>query len=71
MNKISRRTVFGRGRSGGQRLAIGLNTTKAWKIYKTSNLQFRFNADIKGFENGDLSKVTWSSDGAHLIAGGV
>ena len=54
----------------GQRVAVGFNNKQGVEIYETSNLQFRFNADIKGFDNGDLSKVTWSSDGAHLIAGG-
>jgi WD40 repeat protein len=55
----------------GQRLAIGFNNKVGVEIYETSNLQFRFNADIKGIDNGDLSKVTWSSDGAHLLAGGM
>src|SRR6202042_819523 len=40
-------------------------------VYDAATLSFRFAADTKGVDNGDLSKVAWSSDGTRLIAGGT
>ena len=39
-------------------------------VYKASTLKFLFSADVKGLDNGNLSKVAWSSDGKRLIVGG-
>jgi Caspase domain/WD domain, G-beta repeat len=54
----------------GKLVAVGFNDSLAVEFYDASTLAFRFSADTKGFDNGDLSKVTWSGDGARLIAGG-
>jgi WD40 repeat protein len=56
--------------SRDQLVAVGFFDTKAVDIYDASTLSFRFAADTKGVDNGDVEAVAWSSDGAHLIAGG-
>ena len=47
----------------GQLIAVGYSDSQAVDVYDASTLQYRFSADTKGFDNGNLSKVAWSSDG--------
>ncbi len=55
----------------GELIAVGFSDSRTVDVYDTSRLTFRFSADTKGFDNGNLSKVAWSSDGTHLFAGGA
>jgi WD40 repeat protein len=55
----------------GQLVAVGFHDTQAVDVYDASTLNFRFAVDSKGIDNGNLSKVTWSRDGAKLFAGGT
>jgi len=54
----------------GQLVAVGFNDKQGVEVFDAATLAFRFSADTKGLDNGDLSKVTWSGDGAHILAGG-
>jgi WD40 repeat protein len=54
----------------GELIAVGFSNSRAVNVYDASTLQFRFSADTKEFNNGNLSKVAWSGDGNHLVAGG-
>jgi WD domain, G-beta repeat len=54
----------------GELIAVGFSDSRTVDVYDASTLQFRFTADTKEFDNGNLSKVVWSSDGARLVAGG-
>jgi WD40 repeat protein len=54
----------------GQLIAVGFSDSQAVDVYDASTLQLRFSADVKEFNNGNLSKVAWSNDGANLVAGG-
>lgn len=54
----------------GQLVAAGFSDSRAVDVYDALTLQFRFSADTKNFDNGNLSKVTWSRDGTRLFAGG-
>ncbi len=55
----------------GQLVAVGFHDTQAVDVYDPSTLDFRFAADTKGIDDGNLSKVTWSRDGLKLFAGGT
>jgi hypothetical protein len=55
---------------GGQRVAIGFSDSAKVEVYKASDLGFDFAANTNGINNGSLNKVTWSSSGQRLIAGG-
>jgi WD40 repeat protein len=39
-------------------------------FYDVATLSFRFSADVKGIDNGNLATVAWSTNGTHLVAGG-
>jgi hypothetical protein len=52
-------------------LAVGFSNSQEVDVYDSTTLNFRFSADVKGLDNGNLSKVAWSSDGTHLLAGGA
>jgi WD40 repeat protein len=54
----------------GQLVAVGFSDSQAVDVYSASTLKFLFTADVKGLDNGNLSKVSWSSDGKRLIVGG-
>jgi hypothetical protein len=54
----------------GQLIAVGYSDSQAVDVYDASSLQYRFSADTKGLDNGNLSKVAWSRDGTKLFAGG-
>jgi Caspase domain len=54
----------------GQLVAVGYSDSQAVDVYDASTLQYRFSADTKGLDNGNLSKVAWSRDGSRLFAGG-
>jgi Caspase domain len=51
-------------------IAVGYSDSQAVDVYDASSLQYRFSADTKGLDNGNLSKVAWSRDGTKLFAGG-
>jgi WD40 repeat protein len=55
----------------GQLVAVGFDASTGIDVYDASTLKFRLAADTKGLDLGDLSSVTWGSDGARLIAGGL
>jgi hypothetical protein len=54
-----------------QLVAVGFSDSRAVDVYDASSLQYRFSAETQAFDNGNLSKVLWSSDGKHLLAGGA
>ncbi|HUD88585.1 MAG TPA: caspase family protein [Xanthobacteraceae bacterium] len=54
----------------GQLLIVGIYDVNKVDVYDAATLTFRFTADTKGLETGDLSGVAWSSDGASFVAGG-
>ncbi len=54
----------------GQLLAVGFSDSRKIDIYDAATLNFRFTADVKGVDNGNLASVAWSSDGTRLFAGG-
>ena len=55
----------------GQLIAVGFYDSTKVDIYDAATLRFRVAADTTGVDNGDLSSIAWSSDGAHLVAGGL
>jgi hypothetical protein len=54
----------------GDRIAVGFNDSTAVEVYSAKDLQRLFPADTADVDNGDLSAVAWSADGARLYAGG-
>jgi hypothetical protein len=52
------------------RLAVGCQDSIAVDVLSASDLKRLFSADRPGIANGQLSLVTWTSDGALLAAGG-
>jgi WD40 repeat protein len=54
----------------GHRVAVGFEDSTAVEVYDATTLKLRFAADTKGVDNGELSTVSWSADGAKLYAGG-
>jgi hypothetical protein len=54
----------------GQQVAVGFSGSTKVDIYDAATLSFRFATATKGVDNGDLSAVGWTNDGAHLVAGG-
>ena len=55
----------------GSLLAVGYNDKTAVDIYDAKTLTWRYAADTKGFKNGHVGAVAWSSDGKRLYAGGT
>jgi WD40 repeat protein len=53
----------------GDRVAIGFEDTPAVEVY-SGKLAWRFPADTKNVDNGNLSSVAWAADGTRLYAGG-
>ena len=49
---------------------MGINDKPKIDFYDAETLNFRFSADAKGIDRGDLSSVAWSGDGTHLVAAG-
>ncbi|MFY9892593.1 MAG: hypothetical protein WAK63_00475, partial [Xanthobacteraceae bacterium] len=54
----------------GDRIAVGYKDSTAVEVYRAEDLQLLFAADTAGVDNGGLSAVAWSADGARLYAGG-
>jgi WD40 repeat protein len=54
----------------GDRLAVGYDDTTAVSLFDGRTLTPLPGPDTRGIDNGDLSKVAWSADGATLYAGG-
>ncbi|MGP0088604.1 MAG: hypothetical protein ACLPKB_01375, partial [Xanthobacteraceae bacterium] len=54
----------------GERVAVGFADTHAVEVYKTSDLSFAFAADTSAIDER-VNKVSWSSDGRQLVAGGA
>jgi hypothetical protein len=54
----------------GQIAAVGFLDSTAVDAYDAQTLKFRFAAQTKQIDNGNLGEVAWSADGAHLVAGG-
>lgn len=52
------------------RLAVGFDGTAAVRIFDGDTLAPLAAPDTDGIDNGDLSKVAWSADGATLFAAG-
>ena len=53
------------------RVAVGYNDSTAVDVYEASTLAWRYAADTKGLDNGNLGSVAWSADGERLYAGGT
>jgi dipeptidyl aminopeptidase/acylaminoacyl peptidase len=54
----------------GQLVAVGFGDSAKVDVYDAAALQFRFAADTKAIDNGDLGSLVWSHDGTRLFAGG-
>jgi WD40 repeat protein len=54
----------------GTRIAVGFADAPVVNLLSGKDLQPLEHPSRKGIDNGDLSKVAWSSDGQHLFAGG-
>jgi WD40 repeat protein len=54
----------------GQFVAVGFDDTQALDVFDASVLTFRFGTHPEGVEKGDEHSVAWTSNGAHLVAGG-
>ena len=54
----------------GTRIAVGFADAPVVNLLSGKDLQPLEHPGRKGIDNGDLSKVAWSSDGQHLFAGG-
>jgi WD40 repeat protein len=54
----------------GDRLAVGFADSTAVTVIDAERLTKLYATDTSGIDNGDLSKVAWSSDGSFLFAGG-
>jgi WD40 repeat protein len=55
----------------GELIAVGIYDRPEIDFYDVATLSFRSAADASGVDNGDLSNLAWSSDGARLYAGGL
>ncbi|MDP2166978.1 MAG: hypothetical protein Q8J64_01460 [Thermodesulfovibrionales bacterium] len=54
----------------GSKIAIGFNDSTVLNVLSGKDLSVLYEPDTTGLDNGDLSKVSWSSDGHFLYAGG-
>jgi WD40 repeat protein len=54
----------------GSKVAVGFNDSSKVDVLSGKDLSYLFSPDLAGVDSGDLSKVSWSSDGAALYAGG-
>jgi hypothetical protein len=54
----------------GKRLAVGYNGSTTIDVLNGATLQHLLAPDTKGVDNGQLSSVAWSADGASLYAAG-
>ncbi len=57
--------------AGGDKVAVGYVDTPKVDIFSTSSHEWLPQPDLSGMQNGDLSAVSWSRDGATLYAGGA
>ncbi len=55
----------------GKEIALGYDDAASVSILSGKDLSLLFSPDISGVDNGDLSKVSWSTDGQTLYAGGM
>jgi WD40 repeat protein len=55
----------------GDRIAVAFKDSIAVEVYDAASLNWRFAADTKGVNNGNLTSVAWSADGERLYAGGT
>lgn len=57
----------------GTKLVVGYDLTPTVEVFEVrkDSIEYSFSPSISGVNNGDLSKVTWSSDGQFLYAGGM
>jgi WD40 repeat protein len=54
----------------GELVAIGFFDSSKIDVYDAATLRNRFSVDAKATDRDNLMAVAWSSDGAHLVAGG-
>jgi len=54
----------------GKRIAVGFADSTRVVVLDGHNLSLAYEADSSGVDNGTLSSVAWSADGASLYAGG-
>lgn len=54
----------------GSRIAVGFDDSQKVDVLSAKDLSLLYSPDTSGVDNGDLSKVAWSSDGKYLYAGG-
>jgi hypothetical protein len=55
----------------GDKIAIGYDDMPAVDILDAKTLQRLVATDVSGANHGDFFSVAWSSDGKHLVAGGL
>jgi len=54
----------------GSLIAVGFNESTKVNVVSGRDLSYLYSPDTTGVKNGDLSSVSWSSDGESLYAGG-
>ena len=54
----------------GRRIAVGFNDLPKVALHRRSDLSLESEPDADGVNNGDVSSVTWTQSGHHLLAGG-
>jgi WD40 repeat protein len=54
----------------GDRVAVGYEDVTMVDVFDAPSLRWRFSADTRGINNGDLASVAWSADGSRLYAAG-
>lgn len=64
------RPYFARFSPDGSKIAVGFDDSTSVDVLSGKDLSYLYSPDIKGIDNGDLSKVSWSLDGRFLYAGG-
>lgn len=55
----------------GQLIALGFYDSTKINFYDATTLRFRFAADTKDVDNGNVDMLAWSNDGAYVVAGGM
>lgn len=55
----------------GRRIAVGYTDSTCVDVLDAASLTPLFAAETSGIDNGDLSSVAWSADGARLAAAGL
>ncbi len=65
-----KRPYLARFSPNGKRIAVGFSDSTQVNILSATDLSLLYSADTREVDNGDLSSVSWSSDGQILYAAG-